>query len=99
LDDIDFSVGDRGPKKIKLMQVWRTTLGMALAIREYCAIHRITYGEFLRRVVSYFFTGTLHHDFDSSPVVIHGSGDSVFPDSEFDQQSRALHGDRRGVKA
>lgn len=75
----------RPVKKTELMGPWRTTTEMAVALFRYCTLHRISYGECMRRAVSSLVAGDPFHDFERDPVSHAGS---VFPDSQFDQQSR-----------
>lgn len=79
----------RPPKKVAPpLPNWRTTLGHSFAIMQYLAAHKkMSYGEFMRQATSFFLTGNKHHDFDSDQMVI-SPADSVFADSQFDQNSR-----------
>ena len=72
-------------KKTELMNPWRTTTAMAMALFRYCTLNRISYGEGMRRAVASLVAGDPFHDFERNPV---SHAASVFPDSQFDQQSR-----------
>lgn len=75
----------RPVKKTEVMSPWRTTTEMALAIFRYMALHRISYGELVRRAVSVLIAGDPFHDFEAHSV---SHGATVFPDSAFDPASR-----------
>jgi hypothetical protein len=78
-------VRPRPPKKTEMMNPWRTHTAMALAVFRYAALQRISYGEVMRRAVGALLTGDPLHDFEERPV---SHAASVFPDSQFDEQSR-----------
>lgn len=78
---VDVARSIRTAKKAESLPVWRATAGLVLALLRRCQAERISYGEALRRAVSYWLTNDQFHDFDSNQVVY---GASLFPDSSFD---------------